>query len=522
MINIMSKIDIKNFEKQIKLRQLKKSDYNDVVKLQKKCFLNMKPWKKEQFNSLINIFPEGQICITYNKKIIASSCSLILNMDEYDETQSWRDMTDRGYITNHDPTGHTLYGIEIMVDPEFQGMKLARRLYNKRKQLAEKKNLKRIIIAGRIPGYHKYVEKISAREYVQKVINKLIYDPVLTAQIANDFVLKRLIPNYLPHDTESNGYATLLEWTNLDYEPVSKNNITTEESVRVCVLQYRMRAVKDFEDFSDHCEYFVDVASEYYCDFIVFPEIFTTQLLSFMKTMRPALAMRKLSEFTPKYLQLFTKLAVKYNINIIGGSHFAIEDENLYNISYLFRRNGTIEKQYKIHITPSEKRWWGVKPGSKVQVFNTDKGKIAILICYDIEFPELARIAVQKGANIIFVPFNTDERRAYLRVRYCAQARCVENQIYVAISGCVGNLPRVKNLDINYAQSAIFTPSDIPFHRDGIAAECSPNIETLIFQDLDLNLLKKHREFGNVLTLKDRRRDLYKIKYKEDNFDTEV
>ena len=518
----MTKIDLKNFEKQIKLRLLKKEDYEDIVNLQKQCFPGMKPWKKEQFDSLIDIFQDGQICITFNKKIIASSCSLILNMDEYDETQSWREMTDRGYITNHDPSGHTLYGIEIMVDPEFRGLKLARRLYNKRKDLAQKKNLKRIVIAGRIPSYHKYANQMSARVYVQKVINKVIFDPVLTVQIANNFVLKRLIPNYLPHDIESKGFATLLEWPNLDYKPVTKKIGLTDESVRVCVLQYRMRAVKDFNDFANHCEYFIDVASEYYCDFIVFPEIFTTQLLSFMKDARPAVAMRQLSEFTPKYLKLFTHLAVKYNINIIGGSHFAIEDENLYNISYLFRRDGTIGKQYKIHITPSEKRWWGVKPGSRVQVFDTDKGKIAILICYDIEFPELARIAVEKGANIIFVPFNTDERRAYLRIRYCAQARCVENQIYVAISGCVGNLPRVKNLDINYAQSAIFTPSDIPFHRDGIAAECSANIETLIFQDLDINLLKKHREFGNVLTLKDRRNDLYKIKYKEDDFDTEL
>jgi predicted amidohydrolase/GNAT superfamily N-acetyltransferase len=518
----MIKIDIKTFEKQIKMRTLKKSDYNDVIKLQKQCFPGMKPWKKEQFDSLINIFPDGQICIIFNNKLIASSCSLILDMDEYDETQNWREMTDRGYITNHNPTGHTLYGIEIMVDPEFRGLKLARRLYNKRKQLAQKKNLKRIVIAGRMPGYYKHAEKMSARKYAKKVIDKIIYDPVLTTQIANDFVLKRLIPNYLPHDKESKGFATLLEWPNIDYEPVSKKTIYTGESVRVCVLQYRMRAVKDFQDFASHCEYFVNVASEYYCDFIVFPEIFTTQLLSFMKFSRPAIAMRRLSEATQKYLKLFTKLSVKYNINIIGGSHFTIEDNNLYNIAYLFRRNGTIEKQYKLHITTSEIRWWGVKPGSKVQVFDTDKGKIAILICYDIEFPELARIAVQKGANIIFVPFNTDERQAYLRVRYCAQARCVENQCYVAISGCVGNLPRVKNLDINYAQSAIFTPSDIPFPRDGIAAECSPNIETLIFQDLNLNLLKKHREFGNVLTLKDRRSDLYKIKYKEDGSDSEV
>jgi len=518
----MEKIDIKTFEKRIKKRKLKKTDYYDVISLQRKCFPGMKPWKKEQFESLIDIFPDGQFCITHNNKIIASSCSLMLNMDEYDETQSWREMTNSGYITNHNPFGRTLYGIEMMVDPAFRSMKLARRLYDKRKQLTKDRNLKRIIIAGRIPGYYKHAKKMSAREYVQKVIDKIFYDPVLTAQIANDFVLKRLIPNYLPHDKESKGYATLLEWANLDYIPVTEKTVSPDSSVRVCVLQYRMRVVKDFEDFAQHCEYFIDVASEYHCDFIIFPEIFTTQLLSILKQTRPAEAMRELSKFTPKYLKLFTKLAVKYNINIIAGSHFTIENDNLYNISYLFLRNGTIKKQYKIHITSSESRWWGVKPGNKVEVFDTDKGKIAILVCYDIEFPELARIAVQKGANIIFVPFNADERRAYLRIRYCAQARCIENQIYVAIAGCVGNLPRVKNLDINYAQSAIFTPSDIPFHRDGIAAECSPNIETLIFQDLDISLLKRHREYGSVLTLKDRRSDLYEIKYKEDDANNKV
>ena len=511
----MEKIDIKTFEKRIKIRKLKKTDYDNVVSLQKKCFPGMKPWKKEQFESLINIFPDGQFCITHNKKIIASSCTLMLNMNEYDETQSWREMTSSGYITNHNPNGRSLYGIEIMVDPAFRSMKLARRLYDKRKKLTKEKNLKRIVIAGRIPGYYRYAKKMSAREYVQKVIDKVFYDSVLTVQLANGFVLKRLIPNYLPHDKQSKGYATLLEWANVDYIPVSEKSVSTDTAVRVCVLQYKMRVVKDFEDFASHCEYFIDVASEYHCDFIVFPEIFTTQLLSFLKQTRPAEAMRQLSEFTPKYLKTFTKFAIKYNINIIGGSHFTIEEGNLYNISYLFRRNGTIGKQYKIHITASESRWWGVKPGNKVEVFDTDKGKIAILVCYDIEFPELARIAVQKGANIIFVPFNTDERRAYLRIRYCAQARCVENQMYVAIAGCVGNLPRVKNLDINYAQSAIFTPSDIPFHKDGIAAECSPNIETLIFQDLDINLLKKHRLYGSVSTLNDRRRDLYEINYKE-------
>ena len=137
------------------------------------------------------------------------------------------------------------------------------------------------------------------------------------------------------------------------------------------------------------------------------------------------------------------------------------------------------------------------------------------MVCYDVEFPELARIAVDKGARILFVPFATDERYGYLRVRYCAQARCIENQVFVAISGCVGNLPFVENADIHYAQSGIFTPSDFPFARDGIAAECTPNIETVIFHDVDVELLKRQRQTGTVLNWADRRSDLYQIRYRE-------
>jgi predicted amidohydrolase len=226
--------------------------------------------------------------------------------------------------------------------------------------------------------------------------------------------------------------------------------------------------------------------------------------------------MRQLSAFTDRYLELFTRLAVRFNVNIVGGSHFTVEDEDLFNISYLFRRDGTLGKQYKLHVTPSERQAWGVKPGSRLEVFDTDRGKIAIQICYDIEFPELTRIAVERGAQMIFVPFCTDERYAYLRVRYCAQARCVENHVYVAIAGSVGNLPNVEGLGLHYAQSGLFTPSDIPFTRDAVAGECTPNIETVIFEDLDLELLKTHRQSGSVLNWRDRRTDLYAVRYLQD------
>jgi predicted amidohydrolase/ribosomal protein S18 acetylase RimI-like enzyme len=501
--------------KKIKVRKWRLSDYDRIVEIQTSCFPQMKPWNPEQFKSLIKTFPEGQLLIEYEGVVVASSASHIINFDEYSETSSWSELTSSGYITNHNPNGDTLYGIEIMVDPAYRNMKLSRRLYAARQKLVKNRNLKRIAIGGRIPNYYKYADKLTATQYVQKVIDKKIYDPVLTAQLANGFVLMRLLPGYLPSDKESLGYATFLEWVNFDYKPDSRS-LKASPYIRVCAVQYQMRMIADFEEFAQNCEYFIDVASDYRCDIILFPEMFTMQLLTFMENATPGNAIRALDTFTPKYEELFTRLAIRYNINIIAGSHFVVENEDLHNVSYLFRRNGSVEKQYKIHITPHERKWWGVQPGNKVEVFDTDIGKISILICYDVEFPELARIAVSKGAQILFVPFNTDERRGYLRVRYCAQARAIENQVYVVMAGCVGNLPAVDNLDIQYAQSAVLTPSDVEFHREGIATEAAPNTEMLIYQDLDMHLLARNREYGSVQTWKDRRHDFYSISYKED------
>ena len=510
------KINLKKFEKNLVVRPLRLADWENVVALQKRCFPGLDAWSKEQFESQLKIFPEGQIAVEYQGKLVASSSSVILDFELYKDWHDFDEISDNGFIRNHRPDGTTLYGIEIMVDPDYRGLKLARRLYDARKRLVREKNLMRIVVGGRIPGYAKHADAMTAREYIDKVISKELHDPVLTTQLSNGFVLKRLIAGYLSGDDASKGFAAFLEWANLDYVPDPRQRFVPVSPVRVCVVQYQMRLVSSFQTFAEQCEYFLDVASEYKCDFIVFPEIFTTQLLPLIQADNPAAAMRKLSEFTPTYLELFTRLAVKYNVNVIGGSHFTVEDNELFNISYLFRRDGTLGKQYKLHITPAEKHWWGVKGGNRVEVFDTDKGKIAIQICYDVEFPELARIAVERGAQIIFVPFCTDERYAYLRVRYCAQARCIENHVYVAVSGSVGNLPNVESLGIHYAQSGIFTPSDIPFKRDAIAAECPPNIETVIFEDLDLELLKKHRQSGSVLNWQDRRTDLYEVRYHQD------
>ncbi len=513
----MQEIDVSRFEKRIAVRRMRKKDIPHVIALQKKCFPTMAPWKPEQLENHLRVFPEGQWVVDHAGTVIGSASSLIVDFDEYDTMHSFNEITGNGTISNHDPEGQNLYGIEVMVDPDYRNMRVGGRLYDARRKLAERLNLRSIIIAGRIPGYEKHADTMSPSKYVRAVQNQRLYDPVLTFQLNNGFVVKRVIPDYLPRDGQSRGNAVLMEWPNIDYQPTLRRHMKTSLPVRVCVIQYQMRKIAGFEEFAGQCEYFVDVASNYGSDFAVFPELLTTQLLSFLEEKSPYAAARELAAFTDQYVELFARLAVSYNINIIAGTHFVQGDgegegDDLYNVAFLFKRDGTIEKQYKIHVTSNEQQWWGTKPGNVIRTFDTDKGKIGIQICYDVEFPEVSRIQSEQGARIIFAPFCTEDRQGYLRVRYCAQARAIENQLYVVTAGTVGNLPDTENMDVQYAQSAVFTPSDFAFPRDGIAGECTPNVETVIVTDLDLEVLRRHRRNGTVMQLRDRRRDLYTLR----------
>lgn len=192
-----------------------------------------------------------------------------------------------------------------------------------------------------------------------------------------------------------------------------------------------------------------------------------------------------------------------------------VEDDHLYNVSYILHRNGKIDEFRKIHITPFEKRYYGMVGGDTIKVIDTDCGKIGILICYDVEFPELPRLLAEQGMKILFVPYLTDTQNAYTRVRACAKARAIENECYVAIAGCVGNLPGVNNMDIQFGQAAVFTPSDFAFPENATKAEATPNTEMTIIVDVDLNHLKELHHYGAVQNLKDRRTDLFELKLKE-------
>ena len=516
----MAKVNLKKYERKILVRRLRPTDFDAVVKLQETVFPGMAPWTREEFDDLIKHFPAVQLGVESEGVLAGISSGVVVPESLALAPHTFKDISLMGRQPQA-PDADYLYGVDIAILPEYQGQKLARRLYEARKDRVRHLNLKGMIIGGRIPGYHQHAEEMSADEYVERVSAREIKDPVIYAQLANEFVIREVVADYLPQDKESLGYAVLMEWVNPDYVDRGDTHMP-KYIVRLCVVQYQMRQIKNFDQFARQVEYFVDTASDYRCDFVLFPEILTAQLLSLVREDRPELAARALNRYTDPYLDFFTDLAIRYNVNIIGGSHLTLEDDKLYNIAYLFRRDGTIGKQYKVHVTPAEGKWWGVTAGDQVHVFDTDCGKISILVCYDIEFPELARVVVEKGANILFVPYNTDMRSGHLRVSRCALARCIENHCYVAISGATGNLPNVDAADIHYAQSGIYTPSDIPFDRDGIAAECTPNVEMVVIHDLNIDLLAQHRQFGTVRNWNDRRTDLYRVTFQDGDETLEI
>ncbi|MCO5248234.1 MAG: carbon-nitrogen hydrolase family protein [Chitinophagales bacterium] len=499
---------------QVEVRTLTLDDYEELVEAMQEAYptISDNTWSKRSIQKLTSIFPDGQFCITVDGKLVAAALSIIVQYELYGDLHTYKEITDNESFNTHNRKGNVLYGIELFVAPKYQSLRLGRRLYDARKELCEILNLKSIVIGGRIPGYCDFSGGLEPSDYISKVRKSEIYDPVLSFQLANGFMPIRIIKGYLPGDTDSEENAVLLRWDNIYYTQIHTS--VGDSVIRIGLVQWQMRQFADLEAFYQQVEFFVKSISDYKSDFCVFPEFFNTPLLAPFNHLHERDAMIELSKMTDEILDKIGSLAVKHNVNIIAGSMPVLEEGNLYNTSFLLHRDGRRDAYRKIHITPNEDAFYGMTGGNEIRTFNTDCGKVGILICYDVEFPELPRILADQGLKILFVPYLTDNQNGYTRVRTCAAARAIENECYVAITGAVGNLPGVNNMDIQFGQAAVFTPSDFAFPYNSIKGEATPNTEMTLIVDVDLNLLKELHHNGSVQTLKDRRKDLYELSLK--------
>jgi predicted amidohydrolase len=274
------------------------------------------------------------------------------------------------------------------------------------------------------------------------------------------------------------------------------------EKVRISCVQYAYKPISSFEDFAKDVESLLNQAKN--SDFVVFPETFTMEL----QYLIPNYNISKIYEFTKDYRELFTNLSKDRDQYIIAGSHLLFENGNEYNIAHLFKPDGSFFTHRKTHLFPLESAL-GVSPGNVLDIFEIEKAKVALAICYEMEFPEVCRTYALKGVEIIFCPSYTVDEHGFWRVRHCSQASAIQNQVYVVHSCLVGN-PPLKGME-GWGKSSILSPCELPWNPNGIIIESKENEETVITAELDLKLLHRKRKRASAPTLKDRRPEIYEL-----------
>jgi len=273
--------------------------------------------------------------------------------------------------------------------------------------------------------------------------------------------------------------------------------------VKISAVQYKYKELDTFDDFASNIEDLLNQAKD--SDFVVFPEAFTLELQYII----PNHEINKIPGYEDQYIDLFSNLSKERNQYIIAGSHMTMRDEKLYNIGHMFCPDGKIFKHTKTHLMPAEVKM-GFNHGTKLEIFETEKAKIALGICYEMEFPEVARTLTLKGAEIIFTPSYTLGEHGFWRVRHCCQARAIENQIYV-VHSCLVGTPLNMDMMAGYGRASILSPCEEPWAPNGVVAEAETNKEMVITGEVDLKLLHKKRKRGIATTLKGRRPELYEL-----------
>ncbi|RSK26822.1 N-acetyltransferase [Bacillus sp. HMF5848] len=199
------------------IRSYKHDDFDDLIRVQKESFPPPFPselwWNETQLANHVELFPEGALCIEVDDHICGSMTGLLVNYEPSDPDHSWEDITNNGYIRNHNPDGNTLYVVDICVSPAYRKLGLGKWLMFSMYDVVVHKHLKRLLGGGRVPSYHKFSDKLSIEEYVNEVIKGTIQDPVMTFLLRCGRTPVKAVENYL-EDEESLNHAVLMEWKN--------------------------------------------------------------------------------------------------------------------------------------------------------------------------------------------------------------------------------------------------------------------------------------------------------------------
>ena len=279
--------------------------------------------------------------------------------------------------------------------------------------------------------------------------------------------------------------------------------------VSVAACNFAVRPVDSFDEFASHVETLLNQAKG--ADLVLFPELFTVELFTTYSDWKsaPVSELTRIDEFTGQYRQLFESLAKERGQYIVGGSHLLEEDGRFINVGHLFEPGGTVHEHVKTHIFPAESNW-STEEGDQMELIELPFAKVGFNICYEAEIPECAATLVEQGAEIILCPSFTFTEFGFWRVRHCAAARAIENQVYF-VHCCTGGQPGAP-LPNGWAQSSILSPCDTPWSPAGIVAQATVNQEMVVRGEIDIDKLHENRENGVAPTFRDRRRqaELYR------------
>lgn len=280
-------------------------------------------------------------------------------------------------------------------------------------------------------------------------------------------------------------------------------------NVKITACQFSVKKVASFEEFQQQVENLINqVPAD--SDYVIFPELLTIGLLGSFPNQEDLTAadLIKVDEYTPQYKELFRNLAISRQQVIIAGSHLERRGDEYFNIAYIFDKDGSQVEHKKTHIFPAESGWQ-TSEGDDLGVYEIGPAKIGLAVCYESEIPEISRILSVNGAEIIFCPSFTFTEAGFWRVRHCAQARAIENQVYFVHVPTVGEpggpLPN------GFGRSSILSPCDHAWNPDGIVAESETNVETVVTGTVNIDELYENRKTGAATTFVDRtrREDVY-------------